>query len=132
MTITPLRALFYLSAAYDGAIGLVFIFAPSFIFHFFEVAPPNHWAYVQFPAALLLIFAMMFLGLARKPVQNKDLLPYCILLKIAYCGVSGAYWGMGQLPAMWQPFFICDFVMLIAYIWAYSQLSKMAAQPEQP
>ena len=29
--------------------------------------PPNHWAYVQFPAALLVIFALMFVAIASAP-----------------------------------------------------------------
>ena len=29
----------------------------------FEVIPPNHYGYVHFPAALLIIFGLMFTGL---------------------------------------------------------------------
>ena len=49
--------------------------------------PPNHWGYVQFSAALLIIFGLMFLAAARRPIANRNLLPYCFLLKIAYSGV---------------------------------------------
>lgn len=132
MTITLIRAIFYLSAAYDGAIGLVFLFAPSYVFEFFKVPPPNHPGYVSFPAALLLIFAVMFLAIARKPVENRILIPYGILLKIAYCGVSCAYWYLGNLPWMWQPFAVCDFIMLITYLWAYNRVIAAEAAENSP
>lgn len=127
MNVTLIRAIFYLSAAYDGAIALAFIFAPTFVYEFFKVPPPNHLGYVHFPAALLLIFAVMFLAIARKPIENRNLIPYGILLKIAYCGVASAYWYLGNLPWMWQPFAVCDFIMLITYLWAYNRVTVAAA-----
>jgi hypothetical protein len=47
-----IRPLFWLAALYDGVLGAVFLAAPSWVFTQFNVAPPNHLAYVQFPAAL--------------------------------------------------------------------------------
>ena len=126
MNITVIRALFYLSAAYDGALGLAFIFAPAAIYTLFNVPPPNHLGYVQFPAAMLMIFAVMFLSVARNPAANKSLIPYGILLKVAFCGVSGAYWGLGNLPAMWQPFFVCDMIFMFLYVLVYRQLTAEA------
>ena len=38
-----------------------------------EVTPPNHWAYVQFPAALLVIFGLMFVAIAQDPVANRGI-----------------------------------------------------------
>ena len=65
---------------------------PARVFRMADVTPPNHWAYVQFPAALLLIFAWMFFAVARQPVGNKGLIVYGILLKAAYCGITFWYW----------------------------------------
>jgi hypothetical protein len=119
-----IKALFYLSAAYDGALGLLFIFAPALAFDYFHVALPNHFGYVQFPAALLLIFAVMFLEIARHPHESRNLIPYCILLKVAYCGVTGAYWFKDALPDMWKIFFVCDFIFAILYVCAYKKLGS--------
>lgn len=132
MNITTIRAIFYLSAAYDGGLACIFLFAPAFTFQYFNVPPPNHFGYVQFPAAVLMIFAVMFLAIARKPQANKDLIPYGILLKVAYCGVTGAYWVMGQLPQMWQPFVVCDILMMIAYMLAYRHLTALGASSQDP
>ncbi len=130
MSVQIIRALFYLSAAYDGSLAIIFIFAPAVPFQYFAVPPPDHWAYVQFPAAVLLIFAVMFLDIARDPKGNVNLIPYGILLKVAYCGVSGAYWYLSQLPGMWQLFFVCDLLMMIAYLIVYRQLT--ATRTELP
>ena len=55
--ITPL---FVIAAAYDGILGLAFLIAAPALFEWAGVTPPNHFGYVHFPAALLIIFALMF------------------------------------------------------------------------
>ena len=119
-----IASLFYLSAAYDGLLGLIFLLAPGQVFEYFHVPPPNHLGYVQFPAGLLLIFALMFWQIARNPRANRHLIIYGILLKVSYCSVTGYYWIQQSLPGMWQPFTICDALMAVAYIWAYSSLAR--------
>ena len=47
-----IRILFALAAAYDGVLGIAFLLAPSYPYSLCGVTPPNHWGYVQFPAAL--------------------------------------------------------------------------------
>jgi hypothetical protein len=103
-----MRILFYIAAAYDGILGLVFLAAPLWAFETFAVTPPNHPGYVQFPAALLLVFALMFLRIARDPPAERDLIPYGILLKLAYCSVVTAYWLTGGVPDIWKPFVLAD------------------------
>jgi hypothetical protein len=53
-------AVFWTAAAYDGLLGVLFLIRPGWAFRVFEVTPPNHMGYVQFPAALLIIFGIMF------------------------------------------------------------------------
>ena len=55
-TLPMIRGLFVVAALYDGILGLAFLFAGPALFHRFNIGPPNHWAYVHFPALLLLIF----------------------------------------------------------------------------
>jgi hypothetical protein len=119
--------LFGLAAAYDGAVGLLFLVAPGYPFQLFHVTPPNHMGYVQFPAALLMIFALMFAKIALSPIWYRDLIPYGILLKVAYCAVSGWHWLTTGIPAMWKPLTVIDLVMLILFIWAYAALAASAA-----
>jgi hypothetical protein len=119
--------LFGAGALYDGVLGLVFLAAPGYPFEALQVTPPNHLGYVQFPAALLLIFGLMFVAIAMDPVKNRSLIPYGILLKVAYCGVTLGHWLATGIPAMWKPFTVIDLVMGALFIWAYAVLPRAGA-----
>jgi len=111
--------MFYISALYDGVLGLGFLFAAPALFDWFGVTPPNHFGYVHFPGALLVTFALLFLAVARNPVANRNLIPYGILLKVSYCGVVFYHWISAGIPNMWKPFAWADLVFLILFIMAY-------------
>ncbi len=118
--------LFVLAAVYDGILGLAFLVLPAALFRWFDVTPPNHFGYVQFPAALLVVFGLMFLAIARNPERNRNLIPYGILLKVSYCAVVFAYWFTAGLPGMWKPFAVIDAVFGILFGWAYASLAPRA------
>jgi len=114
--------LFVLAALYDGVLGLLFLVAPGYAFEVCDITPPNHIGYVQFPAALLLIFAFMFIAVAQDPAGNRRLIAYGILLKVAYCSIAGWHWLSTDIPWMWKPFVWIDLAMGILFIWAYAVL----------
>jgi hypothetical protein len=116
--------LFYVAAAYDGILGMAFIFFPFSIFTWFNVPPPNHPGYIHFPAALLLVFAVMFINIARAPIRNRNLMPYGILLKVSYCSVVFWHWFAGGLPDMWKPFAVFDVIFGLLFLWAYISLEN--------
>ena len=119
--------LFYLAALYDFILGLGFLFAAPAIFEWYSVTPPNHFGYVQFPACLLIVFALMYLAVARNQSKNRNLIPYGMLLKISYCGVAFYYWMTSEIPSMWKPFAIYDLIFLILFFWAYQSLRSAKA-----
>jgi hypothetical protein len=119
--------LFLFSALYDGVLGVLFALFPAYPYQLFDVPPPNHMGYVRFPACLLVIFGLMFLQLARDPARYRHLIPYGILLKLSYCGVTLAYWIKRGIPGMWKPFTFIDFVMGLLFVWAYVILGRPAA-----
>jgi len=119
------RILFGASALYDGLLGLVFLIAGPAVFSFYHVTEPNHWGYIDFPAALLVVFAIMFIAIAKDPLKNRNLIPYGILLKAAYCGMVLKYSLTSGIPAMWKPFAIVDFIFGILFAFSYWQLKKM-------
>lgn len=125
-----IAGLFYLAAIYDGLFGAAFLLFSDALFKWFGVTPPNHLGYVQFPAALLIIFSIMFMSIALHPVKNRDLILYGILLKVAYCGVILSYWLTSGIPDMWKPFCVSDLVFLFTFIWAWTVLRIEAAQTE--
>lgn len=55
-----IKPLFLFAAIYDGLLGLAFLAVPLRIYAWMNVPPPNHLGYIQFPAALLIIFAYAF------------------------------------------------------------------------
>ena len=67
------------------------------------------------------------MAIARNPVGRRDLIPYGMGLKIAYCAITLAYWFSSGIPSMWKPFAIADLVMLVLFGWAYAALG--AANP---
>ena len=116
--------LFGVAAVYDGALGAGFLFATSKLFERFGVTPPNHPGYVQFPAALLIVFASMFAAVAVNPIKNRSLILYGILLKVSYCGVVMFHWLTAGVPSMWKSFCIADLVFLALFVWAWAVLGK--------
>ena len=121
-----LTLLFVISAAYDGLLGLIGLFGTAWLFRTFGVTPPNHPGYAQFPAALLIVFALMFAAVAKNPAANRNLIPYGMLLKVSYCGVVFYHWAGAGIPGMWKPFAIFDVVFLALFAWAYAQLRSPA------
>ena len=119
-----IAVLFYLGFLYDAILGLGFLLFPGPIFQSFDVTPPNHPGYVQFPAALLIVFGLLYLAVARNPVANRNLIPYGMLLKVSYCGVVFWYWFTTGIPGMWKPWALFDLVFLILFWWAYRALEK--------
>ncbi len=125
MSTRSIRSLFAVSALYDGLLGIAFLFAAPALFEWVGVAPPNHFGYVHFPAALLIVFALMFLAIARNPVANLGLIPYGILLKVSYCAVVFYHWLTAGVPFIWKPFAVADLAFLVLFVWAYSALKKL-------
>jgi hypothetical protein len=113
------RAVFQAAAVYDGLLGAVFFFVPNWPFHYFNIAEPGHPAYVQFPGALLMIFAAMFLKIAREPGHYRHLIPYGIAMKAAYCVLAFWYWWNPGIPGMWKTFAVIDLVMALLFVQAY-------------
>ncbi len=119
--------LFWISAAYDAVLGAAFLAAPYYPFDLFEVDRPNHAAYVQFPAALMIVFAVMFVAIAAKPVANRQLILFGILLKAAFVVVAGGHWLTADVPAMWKPLVVIDVAMAVLFAAAHFQLGRIGA-----
>lgn len=124
-----IRPFFIVAGVYDGVLGLAFLFAWPAIYQYFGVTPPNHGAYVQFPALLLLIFAAMFFRIARDPVACRFLIVYGMALKLAYSGTAFWYYFTEKIPAMWLPFAWADLAFLVLFIAAWKSLDTASPAP---
>lgn len=114
--------LFIVAALYDGLIGVVVLFAGGALFKWFDVQPPYHPGFVQFPAALLVVFAIMFVAVARNTAKNRNLIPYGIMLKASYSGVILFHWLTTGLPTVFVTFCFFDLIFLGAFSWAWAEL----------
>jgi len=119
-----IRMLFIISAIYDGLLGVLFLFAATAVFQWFHVTPPNHPGYIQLPAALLIVFALMFIEISRDPFAKRNLIIYGILLKVSYSGVVFFHWLTAEIPDMWKPFAVLDILFLVLFVWAYRSLGR--------
>ena len=122
----PVRVLFVMAAAYDGLLGLAFIVAGPQLYAYAAITPPNHWGYVHFPAGILVIFALMFLAIARRPVENRHLVIYGVLLKVCYATTVVWHEYHGGLPAMWKYFAAADMCFAALFLWSLSPIFKAA------
>lgn len=125
-----ISALFLVAAAYDGILGIAFLLLPGNIFEWFNVTPPNHPGYIEFPALLLIAFALMFGAIARNPVANRNLIPFGMLLKVSYCAVVFGHWLGGGIPNLWKPWAVADLVFLALFYAAYRRLATEARNAE--
>jgi len=124
-SLSSIRTLFGIAAVYDGLLGLAFLAAGPGIYAHFQITPPNHWGYVHFAAGILVIFGWMFLEIARKPVESRNLVPYGILLKICYVATVAWYWVHGDVPAMWKWFAATDALFAILFVWSLRALKPL-------
>jgi hypothetical protein len=132
--IAVLRALFIGAALYDGVLGVAFLVAAPSLFARFGIPPLEHYGYVHFAAALLVVFALMFLAIARDPRGNRNLIPFGALLKVSYCSVVAFHWLAGGIADVWKPFAFVDFGFLALFLWAYRATGIVGedARPADP
>ena len=116
--------IFYTAAFYDFMAGVLFLFAGPAIFEMVKVAPPSHWGYVEFPSLILMIFGVMFWQVAQKPEQNRNLIPYGVMIKFSYASVVIWHWAQGNMPEIWKPFSVIDVIFLICFLWAMNAIAR--------
>ena len=129
-SLLPVRVLYAIATLYEGLLGLAFIVAAPEIFKLAAITPPNHWGYVHFAAGILVIFGYMFLQIALRPLENRLLIPYGILLKVCYVATVGWHWYHGGIPAMWKWFAGADAVFALLFFWSMVMIE--AATPREP
>lgn len=123
-----IRIIYLVAAVYDGLLGLIFLIVPAAAFDLHGVTPPNHLAYVQFPALLLVLFAAMFLQISVNPIRYRHLMPYGMGLKVSYCALAFGYQATEGIPFMWVPWAWADLVFLILFVLAWRS-ARGAGQP---
>ena len=119
MRATRVRLIFALSAVYDGVLGAAFLTAHGRIFDWLGITRPNHDAYVQFGASVLLVFAVAFGMVAADPVRNRPLMPVGALFKLAYALPILWHLAFGSIPLAWTWFAWADLVFAVLFFAAW-------------
>lgn len=127
-----MRTLFVIAGIYDGVLGLAFVFFPGRLFELAGVPPPNHIGYVQFPALLLIVFAVLFFRVAADPVGNRALILYGCGLKLSYCATVFGHELADGIPHIWLPFAWADIAFLILFFVAWKRLGETSAAGAAP
>lgn len=129
MSIPVIRILFAIAGAYDFIIGSAFLFSGVRLFDATGVPQPDHWAYIQFGSLMLMIFGTMFVTIALNPQTNRNLIPYGMLLKLAYVGLCSYYWFTTDCPTLFKPFAVIDLIMLVLFYLAFVKLPTLSTAP---
>jgi len=129
MNLLWVRIILILCGVFDGVVGAVFAIAPATMFRIFGVVPPNHYGYVQFPALLLIIFAVMFFRAASDPVARREVLLYGAALKASYSGLVFWYQLHGGVPSLWIPWAWADAAFLLLLLFAWKASAPRIAAP---
>jgi hypothetical protein len=119
-----IKVLLVVCGIYDGGLGLVALLLPATVFRLTGVTPPNHMGYVQFPALLLLIFAVMFFRAASDPVARRETIVYGMALKLSYFGLVFYYRFHGGVPTLWIPCAFADIAFFALFIIAWRRVSN--------
>jgi len=123
-SLLPVRVLYAVAAAYDGLLGLAFLVAAPAVFKLVDMTPPSHWGYVHFAAGLLVVFGLMFLAIARRPLANRNLVAFGILFKVCYVVTVVWHWTHGDIPALWKYFAAADVVFGVLFVVSLQRLRE--------
>lgn len=116
--------LFVVAAIYDGALGIAFLFFGPSLFAAWDVTPPNHYGYIQFPALILVLFGIMFARIAADPPRRRELIGYGCGLKAAYAGTVFVHALRTGIPGMWIPWAWADLAFLVLFALAWGALGR--------
>ncbi|MDH5515226.1 MAG: hypothetical protein OEY45_08710 [Gammaproteobacteria bacterium] len=119
-----IKLVFIAAGIYDGVLAFSFLLMPEAIFNHYQVEPPNHFGYVEFPAMLLLIFAVMFFRVAVNPVKCRELMLYGAALKFSYAFVVFRYAMTTGVPFMWIPWAWVDSAFLVLFLMSWYRTGR--------
>jgi hypothetical protein len=117
-----IRPLLKLAAAYDLVLGAAALLAFRPIYERFGVTLPNHDGYVQWGAAVVMVFGIGFWLAAMNPARNRDILIMGVLFKLAFAGTVLGHHFLGSVPMIWVPFAWADLVFALLFIAALRAL----------
>ena len=133
------RTLFWVAAAYDIILGIVFLFFFRQVAELldFEAELPAFDGYVTLLAAFVFVIGVAYVFIARGDlVRNRDLIAVGAIYKLAYASVAAYYFVIGEYPHIIfiAGFGVADlvFLLLMAECWWYLGPLEAKAGTTQP
>jgi len=111
-----IKPLLLLAAAYDLILGLAALLAFKPIYQRFAVTLPNHAGYVQWGAAVVIVFGIGFWLAAMNPARNRDIIVMGVLFKLAFAGTVLGHDFLGSVPTIWVPFAWADLAFALLFM----------------
>ncbi len=112
------RFLFFVAGLHDIALGGLLLYMAPAVFAYAKTPLPAV-PYVHFPAALFVVFGLLFWHVMFRPDMGRMLIPYGILQKLVFCGGVCWYWWKGPLPWTWLVPAGVALLFLLFFLWAY-------------
>jgi hypothetical protein len=126
MSASWIKPLFVIAGLYDVLLGAAALAAFKPIYNQFGIMLPNHDGYVQWGAAVVLVFGIGFWFVASDPVRNRDIIKMGVLFKLAYAATVLGHSFFGTIPMLWVPFAWIDLVFAALFIAALRSLGSSA------
>lgn len=112
------RALFWVAAIYDLALGFVFFFFGEQLLEALEVTLPPHISYIHLPAVFVAVQGIGYAIVALAPMTNLGIVKVGIIYKAGYAALAAYYLLTDQIPAMFFAWFgLFDFLFFLAFVW---------------
>jgi len=124
MSVRWIKPLFVVAGIYEVLLGVAFLFFSGEVFARAGVPLPNHMGYLHFPALLLLLFGVLFFRIAGDPRGRRELIPYGMGLKAAYCLTVFYHLLREGIPTLWVPWAWADLVFLLLFFAAWRSVSS--------
>jgi hypothetical protein len=110
------RGLFWVAAAYDLLLGVVFFFFYKQVYAYLGIAPPTDPAYLELSTAFVFVQGVGYWLVYRNLERNVDIVKVGIVYKLAYAGVALCHYFAGDLPHdLFAVFGVLDLVFVVLF-----------------
>ncbi len=123
-----IRPFFAIAAFYDIVLGLGVLLFFRRLYESAGIPLPNHDAYVQFAASVVLVFGIGFAMVAREPRAHRGIIVLGVLFKLAYGGTVLGHFFLASIPLLWTWFAWIDLVFAAAFVAALVALRSASTR----
>ena len=121
------RYVFGLASAYGLLVTLPLFFSEQ-RFGIDYPPPITHAEYFYSFAAMTLVWQLLFIAVAVRPLRYRVVIPFCILEKLGLLPAFIIMFPQGRFPLLWIPLMLIDFAFGAAFAAAFFKTREMATK----